>query len=445
MFNYMYTKVFTTIVCFFLLVCNVEGQNIRSEAKLPNIILVSTDDLGYGDISATGATLIHTPNIDRMADEGVKLTQAFSSASVCTPSRAGLLTGRYPIRTGLADGVIHPHHEHGLPPNEISLAKALKNLDYATAIIGKWHLGNSEPYLPVNHGFDYYYGLLYSNDMMPLALYQNEENIEEPVDQTTLTERYVEETIQFIEKNKNDPFFIYLPHTMPHTPLFVSESFEGQSEAGLYGDVVETIDWGMGEIFNALDRLGLDEQTLVIFTSDNGPWFEGSAGELRERKGGASWEGGFRVPFIARWPGQIPAGVSSDAITMNFDLFPTLIELAGGTVPQDRAIDGKNIWPILQGGQQSPHEYLYFFNNEEITAVRSQQWKFVVGTYYRTGLNRFDGERHGQPHYYYPGLLFDLERDPAEQYSFTRDNPDIVEQMVEWFERGRSELEVLAD
>ncbi|MEX0928734.1 MAG: sulfatase [Balneolales bacterium] len=389
----------------------------------------------------SGSDLIQTPHLDRMEAEGVRLTSHFSSANVCTPSRAGLLTGRYPIRTGLANNVLFPDDKHGLPFDEVTIAEGLKELGYQTAMFGKWHLGTVDVSWPTQHGFDHYVGLPYSNDMMPLSLYRNEEEIEEPVDQTTLTRRYTHEAVRFMEEQAGESFFIYLPHSMPHTPLHASGEFEGRSNAGLYGDVIEEIDWSVGEILHALERLELDDHTLVIFTSDNGPWFEGSAGELRERKGGASWDGGFRVPFIARWPGKIPPGVTSGAISMNFDVFPTLLELAGGRVPADRAIDGKDIWPVLQGRNESPHEYLYFFNNEEITAVRSQRWKFITRSYYRTGLTGFNRERHGNPHYYAPGLLFDLELNPEEQFSYTRENPEIIAKMVRRLEKGRLELE----
>lgn len=410
----------------------------------PNIIVVFTDDLGYGDVGSAGSPLIETPHLDKMEKEGVRLTHFYSSANVCTPARAGLLTGRYPIRSGLADQVLFPEDDHGLPAEEITIAEALKQENYRTGMVGKWHLGTPDISWPTGNGFDYFYGLPYSNDMSPLALYENKENVEEPVDQTTLTKRYTEKAIRFMGEEPDKPFFLYVAHSMPHVPLYTSEEFEGRSKAGLYGDVIEEIDWSVGEILRSVDRLGLDKNTLVIFTSDNGPWFEGSSGELRDRKGGASWEGGFRVPFIARWPGEISPGVTSGAITMNFDLYPTILELAGGEVPDDRAIDGKNIWSLLQGSEQSPHDYLYFFNNEEITAVRSQRWKFVVQSYYRTQMFPFEGEINDEPHYYHPGLLFDLENNPAEQYSFSRENPDVVEKMVEQLEKGRRELESLA-
>lgn len=403
----------------------------------PNFIVIFTDDLGYGDVGLDGSELIQTPHIDRMEKEGVKLTNHFSSANVCTPSRAGLLTGRYAIRSGLAHSVLFPATEHGLPHEEITIADALKKAGYRTAIFGKWHLGTIDISWPTDHGFDEFYGIAYSNDMSPLPLYRNSEILEEPLDQTTLTKRLTYEAIDFIKQNPDDPFFIYLPHPMPHVPLYASEDFIGRSKAGLYGDVVEEIDWSVGEILRVLDELDIDDRTMVIFTSDNGPWFEGSAGALRERKGGASWEGGFKVPFIVRWPGVIPPGVTSDAISMNFDVFTTLLELAGVEIPNDRAIDGKNIMPVLLGSNSSPHDYLYFFNNEEITAVRSQKWKFVVGSHYRGGLFRF--ERN----YYRPGLLFNLEKNPEEQFSYTREYPEIVEKMLEWLEKGREELEPL--
>ncbi|MEX1121860.1 MAG: sulfatase, partial [Balneolales bacterium] len=358
------------------------AQDIQADQK-PNFIVIFTDDLGYGDVGSKGSDLIQTPNIDKMEAEGVRLTSFFSSANVCTPSRAGLLTGRYPIRTGLANHVLFPDDDYGLPDEEITIAESMKDLGYRTAMFGKWHLGTVDVSWPTEHGFDYYYGLPYSNDMMPLGLYRNSSIIEEPVNQATITKRYTHEAIKFIEEQPDEQFFIYLPHSMPHTPLYASEEFEGRSRAGLYGDVIEEIDWSVGEIMKALKRLEIDDNTMIIFTSDNGPWFEGSAGELRERKGGASWDGGFRVPFIARWPGHIAPGNTSEAISMNFDVFPTLIELAGGELPDDRPIDGKSIWPLLQGSNKSPHEYLYFFNNEEITAVRSQRWKFVTRSYYR--------------------------------------------------------------
>ena len=427
------------VIIFSISEMNAQYKSIEK----PNFIVIFTDDLGYGDVGKEGSPLIQTPHIDRMEREGVRLTNHFSSANVCTPSRAGLLTGRYPIRAGLAHNVLFPNDEHGLPHDEITIAGALKGAGYRTGMYGKWHLGTEDVSWPTDHGFDEFYGIAYSNDMVPLPLYRNKEILEEPTDQTTITKRLTHWAIDFIKEIPDEPFFIYLPHPMPHVPLFVSDDFEGRSWAGLYGDVIEEIDWSVGEILKALDELDIDDRTILIFTSDNGPWFEGSAGELRERKGAASWEGGFRVPFIVRWPGVIPPGVSSDAISMNFDVFPTLLNLAKVELPGDREIDGKDIWPVLLGSNSSPHEYLFFFNNEEITAVRSQRWKFVIRSHYRGFLFPFEGEFRGSPHYYHPGLLFDLELNPEEQFSFTREYPEVVEKMVLRLGKGREVLESL--
>ncbi len=407
----------------------------QDQAPRPNIILIVADDLGYGDLSLTGSDLIDTPHIDRMAADGIQLTDFHTSANVCTPSRAGLLTGRYPIRSGLALGVVQPWHDHGLSQSEYTLAELLKDAGYATAMIGKWHLGHGQEHWPTRHGFDSFYGVLYSNDMNPFALYRGTENIEEPVDQTTLTQRYTQETIRFMEANKDRPFFIYLPHTFPHIPLYASEEFSGTSEGGLYGDVVETLDWSTGEIIAALKRLGLDRNTLVIFTSDNGPWFEGSSARLRGRKGGV-YNGGYQVPFIARWPGAIPPGTESPALTTNLDLMPTIAKLAGADLPEGVAIDGKDIMPVLSGSQDSPHDVVYFFDNQRIAAVRSGKWKYVVSTFYRNfpiPLEGFAGP-----------MLFDLEKDPSETVSYIRDNHDVVRRMQTYLAAGRKDLEPLA-
>lgn len=402
----------------------------------PNFIVVMADDLGLGDIGPYGAKQIATPNLDRMAAEGLKFEAFYSSANVCTPSRAGLLTGRYSVRMGLSVNVLFPNSENGLPPSEITIAEALKERGYATMCIGKWHLGHLPDYWPTNHGFDRFFGVPYSNDMTPFALYRDSEKIEEPVEQSTLTERYTQAAVEFIEENKSKPFFIYLPHTMPHIPLFASEKFSGKSKAGLYGDVVETLDWSMGEIFKALKSSGIDENTLVIFTSDNGPWYEGSSGGGRDRKG-SSWEGGMRVPCIARWPGKIPAGKTTPAIGMNIDFLPTLVALAGGEPPSDRPLDGRDLSNVLlNASRESPHEALYLFNNDKIMAVRTQDWKFVLGSYYRTHQPSF---RAGN-RYYGPGLLFRMDGVEEESYSMTREHPEVVEKMVKLLEAGEREL-----
>lgn len=415
-------EVLMRIAVVFVLMAGLMAASAQD--RPPNVVIIFADDLGYGDVGVNGARLIKTPNLDRMAAEGVNLTAFYSSANVCTPSRGGLLTGRYPVRLGIASDVARPTNDIAMPPGEITIAEALKERGYATACIGKWHLGHQPEHWPTTQGFDYFYGLPYSNDMTPLALYRMSEAIEGPVDQRTLTERYTEEAVRFMEEHRDRPFFVYLPHTMPHVPLFVSERFAGRSEAGLYGDVIETIDWSVGEVLGALKRLGLDGRTLVIFTSDNGPWWEGGAGPYRDRKG-SSWEGGMRVPCIARFPGVIPAGTTSNAISMNIDLFPTIAALTGAKLPDDRPIDGKNILDVLKGAAESPHEYLLLYEATQIAAVRTQRWKLVVQSWYR-GINAQIGRRE---YHYYPGLLFDLEKDPGELYSFTREYPEIAVQL----------------
>jgi arylsulfatase A len=416
-----------------LVVCFCSPLILADEQKNPpNVIVILSDDLGYGDLGSYGSETIKTPKLDRMADEGVRLTNAYSSSSNCTPSRAGLLTGRYPVRTGMAHQVLFVEDTHGLPLEEVTIAEILKPKGYQTAIIGKWHLGHTPEHWPNNHGFDYYYGLPYSNNQFPLALYRNRQKIEEPVVQGTLTERYTQETIQFIERHQDKPFFIFLAHTAPHVPLFVSEKFEGRSRAALYGDVVETLDWSTGEILASLDRLGLEKNTLVIFTSDNGPYQGGSTAGLRGTKG-TPWEGGYRVPFIARWPGQIPSGTSNDSISMNIDILPTISAITGAELPDDLVIDGKNLMPVLRGKQQVVHEKLYFFADEQIAAVRTQHWKTVLLVRYR-GINRWLPDHDVR-------LLFNMDDDPYERYSLASHREDIWEQMTGYWDEGVEELE----
>ena len=401
----------------------------------PNIVIFLADDLGYGDIGPYGANLIATPSLDRLAAEGVTLTSFYSSANVCTPSRGGLLTGRYPIRLGLSEDVSRPSNDIGIEAEEITLAEALKARGYRTSIVGKWHLGEEPERSPLRHGFDEFYGLLHSNDMLPLALMRGDEAIEEPVDQTTLTRRYTEEAVAFIEQSSEQPFFLYFPHTFPHVPLFASPEFTGKSKAGLYGDVVEELDWSVGQVMAALARKGLAENTLVVFTSDNGPWWEGSSGIYRNRKG-APWEGGLRVPFLASWPAVLPAATISSEPAMNIDLFPTLVGLAGGELPNDRTIDGRDILPLLRDGAPSPHEALFLFDKSRIAGVRSGKWKLVVESQYRGALQSFS---HASS-YNTPGLLFDLELDPSETYSYTREHPKVVARLTALLEAAQRDL-----
>ncbi|PZQ64256.1 MAG: sulfatase [Phenylobacterium zucineum] len=404
------------------------GGDAVAQTRRPNIIVVLADDLGYGDLGAYGGRLIRTPNLDRMAREGAKLTCAYASANICTPSRAGLLTGRYPIRTGLAYDVVRQNDTHGLPLEEVTIAEALKP-HYATALIGKWHLGHVAPFWPPTvQGFDLFFGLPYSHDMKPLALYESHgpgvELTKEDVDFPKLTERFFTRGERFIDDNKDRPFFMVLAITAPHYPLDPHPTMAGHSRAAAYGDVVEEVDRGIGALNAKLRSLGLDRDTLVIVTSDNGPWFEGSSGPLRDRKGGAGWEGGYRVPFLARHPGRIPPGLVSDVLSMNIDLMPTLTRWAGLEPPAGVELDGRDITPLLtRRGAASPHEQLILFDNEQIAGIRTARWKYVVRTYYRTIDVPLDAWAHA--------LLFDMTIDPAETYDVTNLHRDVAKDMAQ--------------
>ncbi|MDJ0919897.1 MAG: sulfatase [Henriciella sp.] len=400
-------------------------------ASKPNTIFILADDLGYGDIGANGATLIETPAIDAMAANGVRLTNFYAPANVCTPSRAGFLTGRYPIRMGLAAGVIFPDSTHGLPAEEVTLAEMLKREGYRTAMIGKWHLGHTEEHWPTAHGFDRFFGVPYSNDMSPFPLYEDDVKLEEPADQTVLTKRYTEATVEFIEAEHDAPFFIYLAHTFPHIPLFASDAFSGGSAAGAYGDTVEELDWSVGQIVSALERNGKIRDTLIVLTSDNGPWFEGSSGAARAGKG-TGWRGGYRVPFVAQWLASLPAGEVRDAPVSGLDLMPTLAALAGASdLPPS---DGKDIWSVLANGDPTPHEELIFFNEDRIAAIRRGDWRLVVQSYYKT----FDVplDQLGYP------LLFNLRSDPGESYNLRRSAPDVAADLLARLDAARERLDV---
>ncbi len=393
-------------------------------SRKPNFIVIMADDLGYGDIGCDGGTLIRTPHLDQMAAEGVRFTDFYASANVCTPSRAGLLTGRYAIRSGLAHEVIQPADTTGLPLSEITIPKALGEA-YATALIGKWHLGHVAPHWPPTaYGFDRFYGLPYSHDMKPLSLYAGEGEAvvvtEAKVDFAKLTQNFFEQTIAFAEHNRDRPFFALVTLTAPHIPLRPNPDDLTGSPAGAYGEVVEEIDLNVGRLFARLKALGLDEDTLVIFTSDNGPWFEGSSGPFRDRKGGSAWDGGYRVPFIARQPGTLPAGVVTDALSSNLDVLPTLLAMAGMAPPADRELDGADLSAVMTQGAASPHDQIVLFDNNHVAAVRTARWKYVVRSYYRT----FDVPLDRYP------LLFDMGIDPGETYSVAALHPDAVTDMT---------------
>lgn len=397
-------------ICLVIISAYSLTPRILESAEKPNIIVILADDLGYGDLACYGAKDIATPAIDRMATEGVKCNSFYVSA-VCSPTRASLMTGSHSIRVGIG-GVMFPRNNHGLNPDETTLPELLKDQGYATAIIGKWHLGNEDMFQPMNHGFDYWYGTPASNNQFyyptikeyaadcvfresytrdgiltretaDCPLVRNNVVIEVPADQVQFTQRYIREAIRFITQNKDQPFFIYLAHNMPHIPLHASERFVGSSDRGIYGDTIQELDWSTGEILRALKELGLESNTLVIFTSDNGPntGKGGSAGPLKGGKG-STYEGGVRVPFVARWPGAIPAGIESDEAMTGMDLLPTLTRLAGGDVPDDRVIDGKDISPLLTGksNAKSPHEAIYYLRGRGIQGIRIGDWKYHITT-----------------------------------------------------------------
>jgi arylsulfatase len=449
---------------FALLLAVVLPHVICRAAPPPNIVVVFTDDQGYADVGCFGAKGYETPNLDRMAAEGVRFTDFHVSSAVCSASRAALLTGCYHARVGI-HGALGPDSKHGLHTNEMTIAEVLSQKGYATGMAGKWHLGHLPQFLPVRQGFDEYFGLPYSNDMWPyhpeakkgtyppLPLIEGDQIIDPeitPEEQRNLTTWYVERTVKFIEKNKDQPFFFYLAHSMPHVPLYVSDKFQGKSKQGLYGDVIMEIDWGIGEILKALKQHGLDDNTLVIFTSDNGPWLSygehsGSAGSLREGKG-TSWEGGTRVPLIARWPGRIPAGKVQEQPAMTIDLLPTFATLAGAPLPPLR-IDGLDIWPLLacEKGARSPHPvYFTWYANNQLQAVRSGHWKLILPHHYRTLDNR-PGGKDGIPAKYgarevTEPELYNLESDPGESNNIAADNPAILRRLLAFAEQARGEL-----
>ena len=423
----------------------------------PNVIIIYADDMGYADLGCFGAKKIKTPHLDKMAKEGMRLKSFYVAQAVCSASRAALLTGKYSNRAGIL-GALGPATKTGLAREHVTIAEMLKALGYSTSMIGKWHLGHRPEYLPTQRGFDEYYGLPYSNDMWPkhptsklfpdLPLIEGEKTIALNPDQSKLTTDYTDRAIQFIQKNKDRPFFLYLAHNMPHVPLFVSERFKGKSEQGLYGDVIMEIDWSVGQILATLKDLGIDDNTLVIFTSDNGPWLSygnhsGSAGVLREGKGTA-WECGVRVPFIARWPGHIPAGKTSDVPAMTIDILPTVARATGAKLPAGK-LDGKDITPILRGeaGAKSPHDAYYFYWNHELHAVRSGPWKLYFPRTYRT-LEGSKAGTDGQPGAYKDvkaGLeLFNLDADLSERTDVAARNADVVRRLEQLADVMRADL-----
>ncbi len=439
--------------------CLGDSQDVTDRAgnaNKPNFIIIFCDDLGYGDLGCFGSKKHRTPNIDRMANEGMRFTSFYVTSGVCTPSRASLMTGCYPRRVDLHQDsvggcVLFPVARKGLNPKEITIAEILKQAGYATACIGKWHLGDQPEFLPRRHGFDYYFGLPYSNDMgpemrqmpprmnmnnPPVPLLRNEKVIEAPVEQTTLTRRYTEEAIKFIRANKDRPFFLYLPHTMPHHPAHASAAFSGKSANGSFGDAVEEIDFSTGRILAMLAKLGIDNHTLVVFASDNGASHHGggSNAPLASWKG-STMEGGMRSPTIMRWPGRIGAGGTSDELASTMDLLPTFARLAGTGPPRDRIIDGKDIRPLIFGekGAKSPHEAFYYYFREQLQAVRSGRWKLHLPLAERQYNFRGDSRKS-------PMRLYDLDADIAETTNVADDHPDIVKHLLALAEKAREDI-----
>ncbi len=406
----------------------------------PNFVIIFADDLGYGDLGCYGHPTIRTPNLDRMADEGMRFTQFYSAGEVCTPSRAALMTGRLPIRNGMCSDtrrVLYSSSAGGILDSEVTLAEALKSKGYATMCVGKWHLGHLPQYLPTKNGFDGYFGIPYSNDMKPTPLMRNEQTLEEPAVQPTLTPRYTEEAVRFIKDNRDKPFFLYFPHTFPHTPLHVSDRYKDKSTRGLYGDVVEELDWSVGQVLQTLRDLGLAENTLVFFTSDNGPWLirgvnGGSAGLLREGKG-STWEGGMREPGIAWWPGRIKPGQVTQALAGTMDLFPTFVKLAGGEVPKDRVLDGVDMSPVLFGTGPSNRQSHFYYRGQRLMAVRKGPWKAHLMT--QDGYGQKEAIRHDPP------LLFQVEQDPSERFDVAKEHPEVVADLLAEIERHKATVQ----
>lgn len=453
------------LTVFFAASISAAGSHAADSPKQrpPNVVVIFTDDQGYGDVGVFGAKTFTTPNLDKMAKEGRRFTDFHAAQAVCTASRAGLLTGCYPNRIGLS-GALGPKSKIGISSDEMTLAEMFRQKGYATGMAGKWHLGHAPEFLPLRHGFDEFYGIPYSGDMWPhhpeaksgtyppLPLIEGERVLKsglEAADQEQLTAQYADRAVRFIERNKDRPFFFYLAPNMPHVPLFVSDRFKGKSNAGLFGDVIMELDWAVGEVLNALKANGVDDDTLVIFSSDNGPWLSygnhaGSAASWREGKG-TVFEGGHREPCIMRWPGKIPADSVCDVPLMTIDLLPTLAKLIGAPLPAHR-IDGLDVWPLLAGepNATSPHDaYLFYYRQNDLEAIRSGDWKLIFKHTSRTMKGQAPGA-DGKPGLYKPlqvsQSLFNLKTDPGEMEDVSASHPEVLARMEELAERARADL-----
>lgn len=435
-------------------------------APRTNVIVILCDDLGFGDVSTYGNDKFKTPNIDKLAASGARLTHFHTPFPYCAPTRISLQTGRYPFRTGL---VSNPFPEQGvndlgIPDSEVTIGQLFQKAGYRTCLIGKWHLGHKPQFYPTRHGYDEYLGILYSNDMRPVQLFEDEKVIEYPVVQCTLTRRYTERAVQFIEKNAQKGFFLELAHAMPHKPLAPSEAFYGKSGKGLYGDVMAELDWSVGQIMQAVQKTGIADNTLIWFTSDNGPWYGGSTGGLRGMKG-RGFEGGTRVPLIAVWPGHIPAGHKHDGLGITMDIFATSLIAAGLSVPSDRPIDGKDIMPMLTSDAASPHDVIYTMGGNNLVRVRSGPWTLIVHPQPHDAPwdprkkwkdpNSPDGVRMLAPYEQptpveYPGMmtgdfvdqpsLFNVDEDPTEQHNVAGQHREVVAKLTQLADKIRAEM-----
>ena len=445
--------VLLVVVCALALVFTAPA----GAATPPNVVLIFCDDMGYGDIGPFGSKN-PTPNLDRMAAEGAKFTSFYVAQAVCSASRAALLSGSYSNRVSI-QGALPPNARIGIDPGETLMPEVFKSRGYATGMVGKWHLGDAPRFLPTRNGFDEYFGLPYSNDMWPrhpesrfpdLPLMEGERKIELNPDQRKLTTAYTERAVSFIDRHKEKPFFLYVAHSMPHVPLFVSDKFQGKTGLGLYADVIAEIDWSVGQILDALKRKGVDENTLVVFTSDNGPWLSygdhgGSAGPLREGKT-TTFEGGVRVPCVMRWPGKIPAGAVVGEVASTIDLLPTFAKLIGASPSAERTIDGRDILPLMRNepGAKSPHEAFYYFWGRRLQAVRSGKWKLIFPHEYSHVVTPGSGGKPGKyqrdPRATIELSLFDLEADPGETKNVIAEHPDVVKRLQVLAEQAREDL-----
>ena len=453
-----------------LQITNCNAQASKASGSLPNIVLIYMDDMGYGDVDAYGGIDYTTPNIDKLAASGMRFTNFYAAQPICSASRAALLTGCYPNRIGF-HGALGPHAPMGISDHEVTIAQMLKKKGYATAMFGKWHLGDDKKFLPLQHGFDEYLGLPYSNDMWPvdyngkpfkdtsnfrakwppLPLIEGNKTIRyirTLDDQGTLTTLYTQHAVSFIKRHKTHPFFLYLAHSMVHVPIAVSDKFKGKSKQGLFGDVMMEIDWSVGQVMEALYNNGLDKNTLIIFTSDNGPWLTfgnhaGSGGGLREGKM-TTFEGGQREPSIIRWPGVVPGGTVCNKLACNIDILPTLAAITGAPLPPNK-IDGVNILSLFKGDvNANPRDHLfYYYNKNSLQAVREGPWKLILPHRYVSNTNEIPGKDGypGKTHMDSTGLaLYDLRRDPGERYDVKEQNPDVVQRLQQLIEQAREDL-----